>query len=244
MRFLFVYQSFAVQARDLVTRLGVSDVRVIIVRDREDYPNSEELALIGNDCPPAAVCQVVRKYARNIKDLVDIQIDPKEFRENDQRLIEWIAPQNETQIAIKAPSIAFLDAQKEAKKLIFAHNALKHADNLERRRWPFVNRAAALFMKMANGEDVGPMREWLHLHKVEFAQNGKVSYECFMETKKNKVIEETERHVKEGDKTHNTDCARIYFDTMRLMNSNYVVVFYVGPHPDEKLHEALIDAIG
>lgn len=244
MRFLFIYQSFAVQARDLVARLGASDVHVIIVRDREDYPSPDELALIGNGHPPAAVCQVVRKYTRNIKGIVDIQLDPKEFRENDQQLIEWIAPPNAAVATpTKAPSIAFADAQQAATKLIFAHNALRYADDLERRRWPFVNRAAALFAKMANDEYVGPMREWLRLHKVEFAQTGRVSYECFMGTKNNKVIEMTERHVKEGDQTHNTDCARIYFDTMSLLNINYVVIFYVGPHPDDKPYEALIDHI-
>ncbi|MCE4364359.1 hypothetical protein [Xanthomonas hortorum] len=92
MRFLFVYVTQAGKARDLVKSLGVTDIEVIVVRKKEDYPNCEEINKIGKDQPSAAICQVVRAYKRNITSIVNIEFETNTFRVDDQRLKAWLSP--------------------------------------------------------------------------------------------------------------------------------------------------------
>lgn len=239
MRFLFVYQDYAQKARKLVETLAVDDVSVIVVRKKEDYPSPEELALIGNGQPPAALCQVVRRYRRNIRDLVDIQFETSTFREEDRALRDWLRPTQGESPPIRCPSEAFSEALLDCDNFILATNALANADSIHERRWPFVNDACRLLRRHAQGESLGPFREWEAKYGVEFAANGRVTYRCVLPNRQHSKA--SAWHLKDGDNTSADDAARIYFDVLNISGTERVIVFYAGPHPADGPYTAIVD---
>ncbi len=240
MRFLFVYQDYADKARKLVETLAVNDVTVIVARKKEDYPSREELNLIGIRQPPAAICQVVRRYKKNIGDLVDIEYEAKTFRENDLQLKEWLQPTPVAVVQPLRPSEAFANALAGCENLIIARQALAAVDEIHQRRWAFIQSASMLLRRHAQGEDLGPMRDWEAQFGVAFAANGQVSYCCDVPSRKHKWPA-SEWHLKEGDKTSADDAPRIYFDVLEIDGQRRVIVSYAGPHPKDGEYTVTID---
>lgn len=232
MRYLFVYQDFADKTRNLVQSLGADDVVVIVVRKNEDYPSANEIQAIGGDRPAAAICQVVRKYKKNIASLVDIEYEAKSFREEDQQLKEWLLPARADEEAPSAPSVAFAAAMEGCADFLIATNALARIDEIHPRRWGFVSRAAKLLRRHADKEALCPMRDWEAQHDVEFAANGRVSFRCYLPGKK-QPSSESYWHLKDGDKTSADDAPRIYFNVLEVNDRERVVVTYAGPHPKD-----------
>src|SRR4051812_4952768 len=116
MRFLFVFQDFAPQARNLLSELLVSDVQVIVARKREVAPNEKEIDLLERyPKAEAAACQLDRRYRKNVEPYVTFTIAPKKFRFNDQQLREWLVPSADLAVAVEAPSQAFEAAQRDSK---------------------------------------------------------------------------------------------------------------------------------
>lgn len=238
MRFLFVYQDYAEATRTLVASLGVVDVEVIVARKSEDYPSAEEINQIGKGNPAAAICQVVRRYKNNIKSLVDIQYEAKQFRREDQQLREWLIPAQIPQVAAPKPSEA-IDPLIKHDQVLVAEHAFDTIDEIHERRHPFVQRACALLVRYADGEALGPMRDWKSQFNVDFAPNGRVSYRCEDATTK-KSWDPSSWHLKEGDNTTPDDAARIYFNTIELDGRSLLVVSYAGPHPTDGKYSAKI----
>ena len=92
MRFLFVYQDVASQARELLSELTVKDVHVVVTRKGETGPNPVDALLEQHRGSEAAACQLDRKYRKNVSDLVTFSAEPKKFRVTDQVLREWLVP--------------------------------------------------------------------------------------------------------------------------------------------------------
>ena len=242
MRFLVVYQDFSKPAQEVVDRLGVEDVTVLIVRKGERNASAEFLAeLQAHPNAPTAVCQVVRKFRRSIEALVDIQYKPKNFRPDDQQLANWLLPPDTVDESFLAPAEALTKAIQKAKHLVAADRALEHADELAQHRWKFANRSADLLARYADGEDLGPLRNWKESHGVDFAANGRVSYEYVVTSKGENAEGTTEWHLKEGDKTARESAGRIYFERVEVAGEVKVLVFYVGPHPDDGNYSVCID---
>lgn len=241
MRFLFVYQDFAKEARELVRKLAVSDVTVIVVRRNEDYPSREELELLGCNMPAAAVCQVVRKYKKNLRDLVTLEYEAKSFRQDDLQLAQWLQPAPTSAAQPRRPSEAFEIALSTYGQLKAARHALDAVDEIHERRWAFVESACTLLGRYAQGENLGPMREWEARFGVSFAANGRVSHKCYVPGQK-QPSPATEWHLKDGDKTTADDAPRIYFDVLQLNEQRIVVVFYAGPHPSDGAYSVTLDA--
>lgn len=240
MRFLFVYQDYSDKAHRIVEALAVSDVTVIVVRKKEDYPSREELDLIGNGQPDAAICQVVRKYKKNIDALVNIQYEAKSFREDDLQLKQWLQPAPAAAAQPLRPSESFANVLAECESLIIARQALAAVDDIHQRRWAFVQNACVLLRRHAQGEDLGPMRDWEARFGVAFAANGQVSFCCEVPERKQKWPA-SEWHLKEGDKTSADDAPRIYFDVLEIDNQRRVIISYAGPHPKDGKYSAAID---
>jgi hypothetical protein len=252
MRFLFVYEHYAAEARNLIQQLVVSDVILIVVRKGELHPNDEELELLRqHEGADAAACEVNRKYRKNVDRYVKFSLVPKKFRINDQQLYEWLRPQPETDDAVARPADAFREASTRAPRLLLHPGALTRADELDENRWSFAARAAELLECVARGEILGPFRDWEGRHGVAFAANGQVRYEYEIITAGDSRRGVTEWHLKAGDKTTPERAARIYFATAELGRAGdmdagvdrYVFVLYVGPHPAAGVYTVRFDAI-
>ena len=233
-RFLFVYQDFAAQARDLVQELLVGDVRVIVARKGEDSPNAQELRLLEEFAgAEAAACQLGRKYRRTVQPYVTFTVEPKKFRFDDQTLRAWLVGQEERSTEVTRPSDAFAKASNASARLALHQGALTSADKLDVTRWPFAHKAATLLQRRSSGENLGPMREWHSRHGVAFAANGQVSYAYEVRIAGAKISGSTEWHLKAGDQTTPERAARIYFDVIGTTIAPVLLVFFVGPHPPD-----------
>jgi len=234
MRYLFVYQDVSQPARDLVERLGVEDVEIIIVRKGEREVSRDVRArLRATPGANAVICQVTRKYQRDAARLVNVDLIIGEFREGDRQLLDWLVPPATEAEKFSLPSESFLEAEGNSAHLVLARDALDSADSLAEHRHRFASKAANLLRRCANGEAVGPMRGWKESHGVDFAPVGKVSVAysitCAGETKTGK----SQWHLKEGDNTSVESAARVYFDRIEFQGVSKIVVFLVGPHPDD-----------
>lgn len=234
MRFLFVYQDYAQQARGLLEELLVRDVTIVVVRKNAVQPTEEELILLRrHPGAVAAACEVHRKYRKTIAPLVTLCCEPKKFRIDDQVLREWLLPKDALERVLKRPTEVFGEAVQRSKLLVLHTSALAEADRAAEHRWDFVAAAAEILVRYANGEDLGSLRNWKAEYGVDFAANGKVSYKfritCGTEVREGK----TAWHLKEGDATTREAAVRIYFVRAEFTTGARVVVFHVGPHPDD-----------
>jgi hypothetical protein len=243
MRFLFVYQDYSKQARELLDKLGVNDVSLIVVRKDAQYPTDEEMQLLeAHRGADAAACEINRKYRKNVAPYVSFCCEPKKFRFEDQQLRGWLVPKSSVETSYAKPSEAFALACQKERRLVLHPNALACADEIAQHRWPFVTRSAELLVRYANGAIGGSLREVKSTHGVEFAVNGRVSFEYTVTF--NGLTEEgrTEWHLKEGDRTTRESAARIYFSRVSFPSGLYlVVVFYVGPHPEDGRQKITFD---
>lgn len=242
MRFLVVYQDFSNLAQELVVRLGVGDVTVLIVRKGEREASAKlQAELAAYPAAPTAVCQVVRQFRKSIEPLVDVQYVAKKFRADDQQLVSWLDPPEAEDELLVSPTEALTNALLAEKDLVAADGALKHADEITKHRWRFANRSAALLARYAKGEDLGPLRNWKESRGVDFAANGRIRYEYVVISNGETVEGSTEWHLKEGDNTTRESAARIYFERVEVGGEVKVLVFYVGPHPEDGSYSVHID---
>lgn len=240
MRFLFVYEDFAVQARNLIAELVVADVEVIVARKREDQPNDAERELLEQHRgAEAAACQLKGKYRKNVAQYVTFTVEPKKFRFEDQLLRAWlVGAGGGGGESNKPPSESFTDAAKSSPTLLLHDDALVVADQLDETRWAFAGTSADLLQRLA-ARDPGlePPRSWKAVHGVEFAPNGRVSYGYTIDVG-GEHSSKTEWHLKAGDKTSAERAARIYFMSRMVGSTQLVLVSYVGPHPRDGSYQA------
>jgi len=95
--------------------------------------------------------------------------------------------------------------------------------------------------RYADGEDLGPLRNWKDNYGVDFAPNGRVKHEYVITWRGHEREGTTEWHLKEGDKTERESAARIYFERVDFETEVKVVVFYVGPHPEDGTSSVYVD---
>jgi hypothetical protein len=243
MRFLFVYHTHARQAEQLLAELQVDDVRLIVATNASEQPTSEELVLLNqHKGASAAACEINRHYRKNVAPLVEFSLEPKKFRIADQQLRDWLVPRSRAAVTIPRPSEAFREAAAKAMRLILAPRALECADDLVEHRWRFAKLAADLLGDYANGEIPGALTSWKSSHGVAFAANGRVTYRYevnFGSAERHK--DSSSWHLKEGDNTTKESAARVYFAPIKCSQGRYVLVFYVGPHPDNGEYVTVID---
>lgn len=234
MRFLFVYQDYAVHARRLLEEVSIGDVTLIVARKHAKAPTPDEISVLNaNKGADAAACAINRKYQGSIAPLVTLSFQSKQFRFDDQQLRQWLVPKGQEIVKYGKPRDTFLLVTSWSPHLVLHPEALAFADDLLEQRWGFVARAADLLGRYANGEPLGPNRYWKTDHGVDFAPNGRVSYQYRVAF--GSVIRDgrTEWHLKEGDNTTRENAARIYFDRLDFGFGARVIVFYVGPHPED-----------
>lgn len=234
MRFLFVYQDYARPARDLLEELQVSDVTLIIARKNAQAPTDDEVSVLkANQGAHAAACNINRKYRKRAEEFVTFCCKPKKFRFEDQQLREWLVPKDRVQVSYRKPREAFLAAARRSSALVLHPDALTDADKLVEHRWRFAEAGANLLARYAAGEQLGALREWKQNFAVDFAANGRVIFEYSWTYKGEYRNGRTAWHLKEGDNTTRESAARIYFARVEFSRGPRVVVFYVGPHPDD-----------
>lgn len=244
MRFLIVYQDFARDARELVQSLGAVEVQVIVAKKGESEPGQRERDLLlahrGASC---AACQVVRSYRKSIKDIVNLEYEPKQFRKEDLILRNWLVPSlvESVDSPLFEPRTAFEAAARSEPRLIIGPKALETANDLVHERWRFASRAASLLERFARGDDLGSFRDWRVNHCVECAVNGQVYFECRLHCGKQVCISKSEWHLKEGDRTTREGAARVYFDKIEVAGLSWVVVTYCGPHPCDGRYECTVE---
>ncbi len=234
MRFLFVYQDYAKPAQQLLDELSVRDVRLIIARKGATGPTPGEIkTLEAHSDAEAAVCAIVKKYQRTVKSLVQLRLVVKEFRPEDRQLREWLVPNDAVAPERVRPSEAFTAARQRAANLAIHEGALAHADEIAEHRWGFAKNSVDLLVRYANGEQLGPPRDWKAVHGVDFAGNGRVAYKLSVTCGTETCRQRSEWHLKSGDRTTRESAARIYFARVELPSGVKIVVSYVGPHPDD-----------
>jgi hypothetical protein len=234
MRFLFVYQDYSEQARKLLDDLAVRDVTLIIARKNANTPTADEIKLLeAHRGADAAACEINRKYRKSAAPYVTFCCEPKKFRFEDQQLREWLVPKDRVGAACGRPSAAFLAAARRTSMLVLHPDALKFADDLIKHRWEFATVGADLLARYALGESLGPLRDWKAARGIEFAATGRVAYKyrgtCGTEMRDGR----TEWHLKDGDNTSRESAARVYFVRVAFSSGPRVIVFYVGPHPED-----------
>lgn len=248
MRFLFVYQDFAVRARDLLTRVPCRDVHLILVRmDEREPPPPERALLLLHPRAPAAACQVVRHYRKALATLVELQYEPNAFRDDDRQLIDWLSGTSAVpEIATyRKPRETFEQVASRTPNLVLAPEALTKADEIAQLRWGFVDRAASLLGRYALNEDLGPLREWQSRHRCQFAANGPVRFQYSLDNLSVSPTRTSEWHLKEGDHTTREAAARVYFARVELKSGGTrVIVFYCGPHPPDGTRHVTINCPG
>ena len=241
MRFLFVHQSVVQRARDLLSRLGVHDVKVIVARQDNDEPLLAEMELLReHPDSPAAACQINRKYRRSIQALVRLEVEPKVFRDDDQILSQWLVPPEQEEFTFGSPIEEFEAARRATPRLVLAPKALDLADSLVTYRWSFAAKGARVLARHAQGDQLGAFREWKANHGVEWAGSGRVRFTYTLQGAEKRATGSTEWHLKEGDSTTANAAARIYFDCIDFDGDRLVVVLYCGPHPDDGEHKVYI----
>jgi hypothetical protein len=234
MRFLFVYQDYAALARELLDELHVRDVRLIIARKNAQAPTDDEVSVLDeNRGADAAACEINRKYRKRAAEFVTFCCEPKKFRLEDQQLREWLVPTGRVAVSYKKPSVAFRTAALRSTALIFHSAALNDADQLVEHRWRFAETGADLLARYANGDQLGALREWKEKFGVDFAANGRVVFKYKWTSGSEYREGRTEWHLKEGDNTTKESAARIYFARVEFSGGARVVIFYVGPHPED-----------
>lgn len=234
MRFLFVYQDYSKQALKLLEELQVLDVRVIIARKGAQAPTGDEIKLLeAHRGAEAAACEINRKYRKSAAAYVSFCCEPKKFRFEDQQLREWLVPRDRIVVQYGKPSAAFQDAAQRQPALVLHPDALNFADDIDKHRWKFVTLGASLLARYAAGEQLGALRDWKPTHGVDFAANGRVAFKYKGTCEGESRNARTEWHLKEGDRTTCESAARIYFARVEFSSGARVVVFYVGPHPDD-----------
>lgn len=234
MRFLFVYQDYAEQARRLLEDLEVRDVTLIIARKNANAPTVDEFRLLdANKGADAAGCEINRKYRKSAAAFVTFCCEPKKFRFQDQQLREWLVPEDRVAVTCDKPSDAFRSAAGRTPLLVLHPDALNAADDLAKHRWQFATLGADLLARYALGESLGPLREWKPAYGIDFATNGRVVFKykglCGSEARDGR----TEWHLTEGNNTTREGAARIYFGRVEFASGARIVVFYVGPHPQD-----------
>lgn len=237
MRFLFVYETAAGEARDLLNELLVTDVHVVVARRGELQPRAEDMAILqAHAGAEAAACQLNRKYRKNVIAYVAFTVEPKKFRIEDQLLREWLlgGDREEGGRSSEQPKVAFERAAEETPALVVHSNGLARANELDESRWAFAAKAAALLSRQASGgESLGPFREWGATQGVAFAANGQVTFRYKVEVGDSRSDEFSQWHLKAGDRTTADRAARIYFTVAQVGGLSLVLVAYVGPHPSD-----------
>ena len=159
-------------------------------------------------------------------------VEPTKFRFEDKQLRDWLVPPASPKLVHKRPSEAFLDVAAGSPSLILHPEALKFADEMAEYRWPFANDAAVLLGRYSRGEDVGPKLDWKAKHGAHCVAGGEVIFGYTAFTSDEAIKGVSYWHLKAGDHTSREGAARIYFERLVLARGSYVIVFYVGPHPD------------
>lgn len=243
MRFLFVYQDYATQAQGLLDDLGVRDVTLIMVRKNAISPTPDELKLLtAYQGAEAAACDIHRNYRKTASAYVKFRCEPKKFRLEDRQLREWLVPTTQTAIVYERPSDAFRAAAARSPTLVLHPDSLGRADEVAKHRWRFATLGAELLARYARGDKLGPTRNWKAEYGVDFAGNGRVAYKYWGKYKAEAFRGRTEWHLKEGDKTTPAGAARIYFEYIELALGPCILVFYVGPHPEDGEYTAPFEA--
>lgn len=232
MRFLIVPQDLSKDVRALLERLSVHDVVLVLVKKKEDAPGVDDLAMFKlHPQAPAALVSVKRDYAKVVKTLLNVQLQPKKFRADDQLLHGWLLPVPPVVEAPPDPRTAMSSADSACHRLLFAKNALKDVDLVPKHRHGFVARAAVMLVRFANGEELGPPNEWKERHCINFASGGDVSYKFHFTSNGRARTLHSYWHLKEGDFTTAESAVRIYLAKAERDGIWVVFVAYVGPHP-------------
>ena len=212
---------------------NVQEVTLIVARKNASAPTADEVKVLeAHKGADAAACEINRKYRKSVASLVTFCLEPKKFRFDDQPLREWLVPKDRVPITYGKPSAAFLAAARRSSLLVLHPDALMSADELVEHRWEFATLGANLLARYASGDSLGPLRDWKGDHGVDFAANGRVSYKYRATCGTDVRDSRTGWHLKEGDNTTRESAARIYFARVDFNSGARVVVFYVGPHPD------------
>lgn len=242
MRFLFVYETAARKARELLSELLITDVHVIVARRGEPEPRPAELLLLEEyRGAEAAACELNRKYRKNVLPYVTFTVEPKKFRVEDQQLRSWLLGGDEVgdALALRAPASAFDEAAATSTRLIVHPAALGSAHLLDETRWPFAAKSAALLGSLASDAGgLGPLRQWGATHGIAFAANGRVTYGYSIEVEGDRWTGSSEWHLKAGDNTTAEKAARVYFTTAAVAGTTLVLIAYVGPHPADGAYTA------
>lgn len=240
MRFLFVYETCAVQARNLVSELLVTDVHIVVAKKGELSPTGVDAdLLLEHQGAEAAACQLNRKYRKNVAPMVTFTVEPKKFRFEDQQLRDWLLGDAEVARSTPTPVVAFADASAASSSLVLHGEAVTRADEIDQSRWEFAATSAELLRRLAAGDpELGSLRYWASTYGVVFAANGQVSYSYQADLDGEPLKRSSEWHLKAGDNTTAEKAARIYFTTETVGERTYVLVAYVGPHPKDGKYKA------
>lgn len=240
MRFLVIAQDYVAKAKALLHELDVRDVEVIGQPLRANEVSPDVIAkLKAQGAPPeASLIRLDKKYRKQVEALVKVKHVEKEFRATDPHLRAWLAPpKGEADVRYKLPSIEFSSAAAESDGLlVLAPNSLARIDEVPEHRYNFMGEAAALLLRLAKGENLGPTRYWKEKYGIAHAGTGQVTCGYTLECGEESVEMDCQDHLKSGDFTTPESAARVYFLRAQFTKPR-VVVSYAGPHPPDGRYE-------
>jgi hypothetical protein len=139
-------------------------------------------------------------------------------------------------VAIKPPlpTACLRAAQGRHQQLLVVDEVFDLCDQMAAHRYRFVERALNSFVCfLEQGGDVGRIDAFFSASGLIHAQSGGINVTVNVYVGARCVqTQTTQTHLKQGDKTTAHAAARIYYCTFMESNVRYLVVLYVGPHPE------------
>lgn len=125
---------------------------------------------------------------------------------------------------------------EECQNLIFSNYVFEECDKISDHRREFVYRAIDAFVDFLGSGSGGRIDAFFREKGLDHAQTGGITTDLRVFAAEKLVHHESSStHLKKGDKTKPESAVRIYYQIFDYKNEKFIVVVYLGPHPDKDM---------
>lgn len=120
-------------------------------------------------------------------------------------------------------------------RLLISQAAIAGSNELATHRHGFIRKCGDVLLLVCKSQgQVGTLFEFLESHGLDYARTGGITttIQVFDSAGRLVVSQDSNDHIKQGDKTAPQAAARVYFQTFQHADLFYVAIAYAGPHPD------------
>ena len=134
------------------------------------------------------------------------------------------------------PAEYLMQLAERCPRLIIPDGSLAFCNDVASHRYSFIKQTGdALHRLCEENGSVGPLFEFFESRGLDYARTGGMTGSLEVFSQGMLVLnQESNDHVKQGDKTTPQAAARVYFQTFDHAGKYYVAILYAGPHPDQQ----------